>query len=54
MPIAKTCFAIIVALWIGFALGHYHHKQSVQSANDLLDAGFTIVDPEGYEVERFE
>lgn len=25
-----------------------------QSANDLLDAGFTIIDPEGFEVDRFE
>jgi hypothetical protein len=35
-------------------LGYFGGRASVQSANVLLDAGFTITDPQGYDVERFD
>ncbi len=41
----------------GYLAGRMHptpRPPAVQNANDLLDAGFTIIDPEGFEVDRFD
>jgi len=35
-------------------VGYYFGRASQQSANDLIEAGFTIVDPEGYAVRDFD
>jgi hypothetical protein len=35
-------------------LGYIVGRWSVQSANGLLDAGFTITDTDGFEVRRFD
>ena len=40
---------------LGFVAGSFTGWMTGdQSANALLDAGFSIVDPDGYEVERFD
>lgn len=51
----KVSFALLLALSIVFALcGYWFGRYSVQSANELITAGFVIVDPEGYEIESFD
>lgn len=48
-----TLFLLVICGAVWFSIGWYG-KPTEQSANDLLKAGFTIVDPEGYEVEKFD
>lgn len=38
----------------GLAIGYQARKWESQDANDLITAGFTILDPDGYEVSRFD
>jgi hypothetical protein len=52
VALARIAVAIIVVCCT--AWGYYFGRLSVQSANDLIDAGFTIVDPEGCEVANFD
>ena len=42
--------AALVALVGAYSIG----RDSVQNANDLIRAGFTITDPEGFPVDRFD
>lgn len=43
-----------VALVCAFLCGRFVGLRSEQHANDLLRAGFVIVDPAGFEVEGFD
>jgi hypothetical protein len=46
---------LAVVLWLlPMSVAYRMGRDSVQSANDLLDAGFYIADPEGFAVERFD
>lgn len=47
---AAICWALLAAFMAG-AL--WQHSRS-RDANALIRAGFTILDPEGFPVERFE
>lgn len=49
----QLCLIVAVAvasLIVGYAAG----RQSHQNANDLIAAGFTITDCDGYECEKFD
>ncbi len=49
------CFvAYRVAFTAGFYAGWQYHADSVQSANGLLQAGFTIIDPSGHTIRVFD
>lgn len=38
----------------GFIAGYQHRAAHSQDANDLLSVGFTIIDPEGHAIARFD
>ena len=46
----RTVLSIVVA----FALGYYGGYHSHQNVNELTRAGFVVLDPEGYECNRFD
>lgn len=46
----RNIVLLIIALLCGVLIGRY----SQQNANDLITAGFTITDPQGYSVDRFD
>lgn len=46
----RTILAIVVA----FALGYYGGYHSHQNVNELTRAGFVVLDPEGYQCDRFD
>jgi hypothetical protein len=48
--IIRIAWLILAVVTITLHFGH----RAEQSANDLLKAGFTIVDPEGCEVKHFD
>ncbi len=50
----RTILIIIVVAILSFTLGYLARGQHGQNANDLLSVGFTITDPEGFPVERFD
>ena len=39
---------------LGVAIGYYAGRNSHQNANEMIGAGFTVIDPEGYEIESFD
>lgn len=53
-PIRPTGLLMTAVLTMAAIIGYAHGRASVQDANALLDAGFTITDPEGHEVARFD
>jgi len=47
-------WSILAALITALALYAFDRfTRTYQDANELLDAGFIIIDPEGHQVERF-
>lgn len=53
----KVLWDICAVLFIGavvFDVVSLCFYTSEMTCNDALDAGFTIIDPEGYTVERFD
>ncbi len=53
MKISKSV-AVSAMLLVGLIIGYRIGQCSVQSANDLISAGFIIADPAGYQVDRFD
>ena len=50
----KLLWGILAALITALALYAFDLcTRPKQNANDLLDAGFIIIDPEGQQIERF-
>lgn len=50
MKILLYCAVMVVACYSSYHAG----RQSIQGANDLIRAGFTIIDTEGYIVDEFD
>lgn len=50
----RCCGMLILIGILCFAAGYMIGQDSVQNANDLLSVGFTITDPEGFEIRRFD
>ena len=42
--------SILLAWCIGYYVGYHSH----QNINELTRAGFVVIDPEGYQCERFD
>jgi hypothetical protein len=43
-----------IGLILGHCFGYAGGAASHQNVNDLIDAGFSVVDPEGFPIARFE
>lgn len=46
--------AVALAFAVGFGMGRESVPTAESRLNDLMSVGFVVVDPEGFEVERWD